>query len=123
MHLILLAVGRVAQEPVLELLDGQGLIEAEMATSSSETAAEPGRGTKGKACDASEAQIGVFREVHTNVEEDLLDARNGQLWLDLGRRRRDFADSLEDRSARRDNVIASDCLVPVSAVLLPKLIC
>lgn len=59
----------------------------------------------------------MFREVHADVEEDLLEARDGQLGLDLGWRRSDLANRFEDRCSRGDDVVSGDGLVPIPAVL------
>lgn len=59
----------------------------------------------------------MLSEGDPDVEEDLLKARNCKLRLDLGGLCRDFVDSLQNGSARRNDVVTGAGLIPVAAVL------
>ena len=61
------------------------LAQAEVAPGPAEAAAEVGRGTKGNTQEASHAEIRVFGKGDANIKEDLFEARDGELGLDLGR--------------------------------------
>jgi hypothetical protein len=95
-HLVLLAVRCRAQKAVLNLLHGQGVVEAEVATTSSHAAPEPRTSAEQKTCYAADGKDRVLDECHLDIEEDLLEARDGQLGSDLGRRNGDLADRLQD---------------------------
>jgi len=59
----------------------------------------------------------VLGECDPDVKENLLEAGDGELGFQLGRRRRDFVKSFEDRGSRGNNVVTGASLVPVAAVL------
>lgn len=72
---------------------------------------------KGNTDHASSRQVRVLLEGHLDVKEDLLDAGDGQLGLELGRVGRDLGECFEDRGTRGNNVVSCAGLVPVAAVL------
>ena len=109
------------EERRLELATNTSLLsKLEVTTAASGApypAAEPRGSTESKAEHAAHAEVGVFGEGHADVEEDLLEARDGQFGLDLGRRRRDLVKGLQDRGTRGHDGVAGDGVVPVLAVL------
>ena len=114
-----LPVGVGAHQRRLELLHAHGVLEPEMAAARPpEPAAEPRRGAHHQAEDAADGEEGVLRKGDAHVEEDLLEARDGELGLDLGRRGRDLVDRLRDRGPRGKDGIARNGLIPVLPVLL-----
>ena len=78
----------------------------------------PREATKGQAEHTSHREIGVVHKGHLDVEEDLLNAGDGQLGLELRWGSRDLGEGLEDRSARGNNKVSCAGLVPVLTVLL-----
>ena len=60
----------------------------------------------------------MFNECNTDVKEDLLKARDGELRLELGWLSSDFVQRLKNRGSGGYNVVASYGLIPVSAILI-----
>jgi len=107
-----LAIGVCTQKPALVVL------QPEVAPCPPQPPPEPRSAPKGNAEDAAHAEIRVLGERDTDVKEYLLEARDGELGLDLGWRRRDFVDRLENRRPRRDDKVAGAGLVPVATILI-----
>ena len=82
-----LAISRIPQETLADLLDGEVILEAEggvaAVPATGDAAAEEGEEAEGEAEDAAAAEVGVFGEGHADVEEDLLDGRDRELGLDF----------------------------------------
>lgn len=117
MRSVVLTVGGITEEAVLQLLDGEGLLELEGRAVSSLVAPVPGDDAEADACDAAKREVGVFDEVHLDIEEDFFKTRNRELGLDDGGIGGDFGEGLEDGDAGRDDVVSADGLVPISSVL------
>ena len=66
-----------------------------MTTTSPKSTPEPRNATKDETRDADDGHDRVVVVGGLDIEEDLLEARDGQLWLDLGRRLGDLADCLK----------------------------
>lgn len=64
-----------------------------------------------------EEDKGVINNKGTSVEKGGLNSPDGRLGLELGRRRNDKRDSLEDRSTRRHDDSAAGRGVPIAPVL------
>ncbi len=111
----MLAICVGAKEWCLVLLDI--VVQPEVATSPPESTPEPRGTTKGDAKNAAHTKVRVLREAHADVEKDLLNARDAELGLDLGRGGGDLVDGLEDRGPGWNNRVASTGLVPVATVL------
>lgn len=119
--ILLGGVGISAKDGSLVVLR-QGLVQPEVTSSSPQPALEPGITTDSDSEDAPYCQERVLIESGPDVEEDLLQAGDGELRLDLGRGRRDLVQGLQDRCPGWNNVVTSNGLVPVSSALWWELV-